>query len=108
MTNIVFSNNVTTEVYYTAGKTSGGRQRFKKAPFNLVRIGASQYIETVHMEDIAHVDNNAGLSAKDYNTEVVQLGKGGTFIDGFEYLAESHGNAEGGPGLWDNFSLGYL
>ena len=109
MTDIVFADSVTKAVYYPAGKTAGGQDRLVKAPFNLVRIGGAEYIEPENMWGLDESTNasSVGLSNKDYNTEVTQLGRGGTFIDGFITLPESHGNSDGDD-IFSLFELGHL
>lgn len=103
---IIFSENITTEVYYPSGKTSGGRARFLKAPFNLVRVAGVQYIEPVNMNGIEEVANT-GLHARDYLAEITQLGRGGEYIDGFEYIPDSHGSGMTDD-RFDQFALGWL
>ena len=108
MTDIVFADSTTKAVFLDAGKTAGGDQRLVKAPFNLVKIGGKEYIETDYMEG-GEVTNasSVGLSNKDYNTEVTQLGRGGTFIDGFITLPDSHGSSDGDD-IFSLFELGHL
>ena len=109
MTDIVFAESTIKSVFYPAGKTAGGDQRFLRAPFNLVRIGGAEYIEPDNMwgVDVSTNVSSVGLSNKDFNTEVSQLGRGGTYITGSINLPDSHGSGEG-DNRFDQFSLGFL
>jgi len=109
MTDIVFADSTTKAVFLDAGKTAGGDQRLVKAPFNLVRIGGTEYIETDNIGGVDESTNvsSVGLAGRDYNTEIAQLGRGGTFIDGFITLPDSHGSSDGDD-IFSLFELGHL
>lgn len=40
-----FDNVERQEVYFKYGKTSNGKQRYRKAPFNIVKINGEDHIE---------------------------------------------------------------
>ena len=106
MTNIVFSDNLTTQVFYHASTAANGTRRLLKAPFNVVRIGGVQYIEPDNLSGLGETAND-GLAASDFRTEIEQLGRGGSYVDGFIYLEDAHGSGDG-DGMFDQFALGWI